>query len=102
MSKVHRINNREVIKHIKSVTIPYYEIIEVLEKDGEAFLEADKENPLRRQTIWKAARLLSQRMKKNVRYDRSLLRIDGVDVLEGYAFSIEGDPRVQSPSETAS
>lgn len=102
MSKVHRTNDKQIIKHIKSVSIPYKDIIEVLEKDGEAFLEADKENPLRRQTIWRAARLISQRMGKTVRYDRSLLRIDGVDVLEGYAFSIEGDPQAQNPSETAS
>lgn len=102
MSKVHRTNNKQIIKHIKTVSIPYKDIMEVLEKDGEAFLEADKENPLRRQTIWKAAKLLSQRMGKTVRYDRSLLRIDGVDVLEGYAFSIEADPQAQNPSKTAS
>jgi len=102
MSKVHRTNNKEVIKHIRSVTIPYNEIIEVLEKDGEAFLEADNDNPLRRQTIWKAARLLSQKMKKKIRYDRSLLRIDGVDVLEGYSFSIEEDPQSQSPPDNVS
>lgn len=102
MSKVHRTNDKQLIKHIRTVSIPYTDIMEVLEKDGEAFLEADKENPLKRQTIWRAARLLSQRMGKTVRYNRSLFRIDGVDVLEGYSFSIEGDPQARNPSENAS
>ena len=90
-------NDKKVMKHIRSVTIPYKEIMEVLEKDGEAFLESEKENPLRRQTIWKAAKKLSLLMEKPVRYDRSVLRVDGVDVLEGYAFSLEGGQRSPSP-----
>lgn len=102
MSKVHRTTNGEVIKHIKSVTIPYDEIIEVLKQDGEAFLEADEENPLRRQTVWKAAKKLSQVLGRKVRCDRALFRIDEVDALEGYAFSIEGDQRSPSPLNNAS
>jgi len=39
---------------------------------------------------------------KTVRYDRALLRIDGVDVLEGYAFSIAEGQRSPSPEGTAS
>ena len=95
-------NNKQVMKHIRSVTIPYREILEVLEKDGEAFLESEKETPLKRQTIWNAAKKLSLLLGKQVRYDRSLLRIDGVDVLEGYAFSIAEGQRSQSPEDTAS
>ena len=91
MAKVHRTNNKKLLKHIRSVTIPYKDIIEVLEKDGEAFLEADEENPLKRQTIWKAAKKLSLLMEKRVRYDRALLKIDGEATLEGYSFSIEKD-----------
>lgn len=102
MSKVHRTINGETIKHIKSVTIPYDEIIDVLKQDGEAFLEADKENPLKRQTVWKAAKRLSSALGKKIRCDRALFRIDGVDALEGYSFSIEGDPQARNPSETAS
>jgi len=90
------------MKHIRSVTIPYTEILEVLEKDGEAFLEANEEYPLKRQTIWKAAKTLSRLLGKTVRYDRSLLRIDGVDVLEGYAFSIAEGQRSPTPEGTVS
>ena len=100
MTKVHRTNKKNTIRHIKSVTIPYDEIIGVLEQDGEAFLEGDSENPLRRQTIWKAAKRLSTALGKTVHYDRALLRVDGVDVLEGYSFSIE-DPEYQDRKDTS-
>jgi len=101
MAKVHRTNNN-IVKHIRSVTIPYKDIMEVLEKDGEAFLEANEENPLRRQTVWKAAKRLSDLMGRRVRYDRALLKVDGVEVLSGYSFSLEEDPRSQTPQGTAS
>ena len=100
MVKVHRSNRKNTIKHIKSVTIPYDEIISVLEQDGEAFLEGNSENPLKRQTIWKAAKRLSKALGKKVCYDRALLRVDGVDVLEGYSFSIE-DPESQPQKDTS-
>lgn len=100
MAKVHRTTKKNTIKHIKSVTIPYDEIISVLEQDGEAFLEGNSENPLKRQTIWKAAKRLSKALGVKVRYDRALLRVDGVDVLEGYSFSIE-DPESQDQKDTA-
>jgi len=102
MAKVHRTNNKRMMKHIRSVTIPYKEIMDVLEKDGEAFLEADNENPLRRQTVWNAARKLSSLLGRRVRYDRALLRVDGEDVLSGYSFSLEEDQRSQTPQGTAS
>ena len=102
MSKVHRINNGEVIKHIKSVTIPYDEIIDVLKQDGEAFLEADEENPLKRQTVWKAAKRLSLALGRKVRYDRALFRIDEVDALEGYSFSFEEDQQAQPQKDNVS
>lgn len=100
MAKVHRANKKNTLKHIKSVTIPYNEIIDVLEQDGVAFLEADSENPLRRQTIWKAAKRLSQALGKKVVYDRALLRVVGLGVLEGYSFSIE-DPESQDQKDTS-
>ena len=99
MVKVHRSNRKNTIKHIKSVTIPYDEIISVLEQDGEAFLEGNSENPLKRQTIWKAAKRLSKALGRKVVYDRALLRVDGVDVLEGYSFSIE-DPESQDQKDS--
>jgi len=102
MSKVHRTLNRETIKHIKSVTIPYDEIIDVLKQDGEAFLETDEEHPLKIQTVWKAAKRLSSALGKKVRYDRALFRIDEVDALEGYSFSIEQDQLSPNPSKIVS
>jgi len=44
--------------------------------------------------------MLSQLLGKKVRYDRALLRVDGVDVLEGYSFSIE-DPESQPLKDTS-
>lgn len=99
MVKVHRTNNKKVIKHIKYCFIPYDELAEVLKSDGEAFLEDDEERPLKRSTIWRAAKKLSEMTGLRVRYDRALLRIDGVDVLEGYAFSIEDQ---ESPDQRGS
>ena len=97
MSKVHRVKNN-VIKHYR--IIPYSELADVLKADGEAFLQTTPEVPLKRSTIWKAARRLSQMIGKTVRYDRALLRVDGVDVLEGYSFSIEG-PESQGRRDTS-
>jgi len=100
MAKVHRANRKNTIRHIKSVTIPYDEIIAVLEEDGVAFLEADSGYPLRRQTIWKAAKRLSEALGKKVHYYRALFRVDGVGVLEGYSFSLE-DPESQERRDTS-
>ena len=99
---VHRTNKRELIRHITYRFIPYEELLDVLKNDGEAFLEDSDERPLKRSTIWRAAKKLSLALGKTVRYDRSLLRIDGVDVLEGYAFSIAEGQRSPSPEGTAS
>ena len=102
MSKVHRIEKGRSIKHIRGRTIPYDEIIDVLKTDGEAFLESNEEYPLKRQTVSKAAKRLSKTLGKKVRCDRALFRIDGVDALEGYSFSIEEDPQSQSPPDNVS
>ena len=98
MSKAHRINGN-VIKHFK--IIPYDELAEILKEDGEAFLESAPDAPLKRATIWKAARRLSEIVGKKVRYDRSLLKIgslEGTITLEGYSFSLEESP--SEPSES--
>jgi len=83
--------------------IPYEEFAEVLRQDGEAFLEDPEEGPLKRQTVWKAAKKLSQMVGKKVRYDRALFQVNnGEDYLEGYAFYLEEDQRSQTPQDTAS
>ena len=100
MAKLHRSKNRSTIKKFNYRFIPYDEIIDALNDDGEVFLEQDSERPLKRGTIWRASKKLSKMMGKEVRYDRALLRVDGVDVLEGYSFSLE-DPESQPQKDTA-
>jgi len=101
MSKIHRTRNGTLIKTYRM--IPYEEFAEVLRQDGEAFLEDPEGGPLKRQTVWKAARKLSQMVGKKVCYDRALFQVDdGEDRLEGYAFSLEEDQRSQPPEGTAS
>jgi len=97
--KVHRTNEKELIHHITYRFIPYEELKEILKNDGEAFLEDSDERPLKRSTVWRAAKKLSQMIGKKVVYDRALLRIDGVDALEGYAFSIEEAPEFQDQKD---
>lgn len=85
---IHRTKNQEnhkLIKHITTRFIPYEDLVEVLSDDGEAFLEG----PFKRQTIWYAAKKLSKMMGKKVRYDRALLKIEGVATLAGYSFALE-------------
>jgi len=96
MPKVHRTKNEKVINAYRF--IPYGEISEVLKNDGEAFLEQDNERPLKRSTIWRASKKLSQMVGRKVRYDRSFLQI-GETYLEGYIFSIEGQ---ESPPPSGS
>lgn len=82
MSKVHRVKNN-LIKHYK--LIPYSELEEVLKDDREAFLEG----PFKRQTVWKAARKLSELMGKKVVAKKALLRLKSGESLEGYSFYIK-------------
>jgi hypothetical protein len=88
MSKVYSSSEGDILRTFRF--IPYDEIVEVLKKGEDVFLEQDKERPLKRSTMWRAAKKLSKMIGKKVRYDRALFRIDDIDVLEGYSFSIEG------------
>jgi hypothetical protein len=89
MPKIHKTKGKPIIKYIRYRFIPYDELCEVLKSDGEAFLESNGERPFKRSTMWKAAKKLSKMVGKTVRAERALLRVDGVDYLEGYSFSIE-------------
>lgn len=93
VAKVHRVKGREVIPRYR--LIPYEELVDVLKDDGAAFLEDDADKPLKRGTIWKAARKLSEMTKKKVVYKKVLMRLERnselvADALEGYLFSLEG------------
>lgn len=95
--KVHRSKNRTVIKTYR--TIPYDEFATVLKEDGEAFLENPEGEPLRRQTVWRAAKRLTELVGKKVYYDRALLCLNRKTHLEGYSFWTEDR---QPPSQTSS
>lgn len=88
MSKTHRTKGRNVLKTYR--VIPYEEFSKILREDGEVFLEDTGDPPLRRQTVWRAAKRLAELVGKKVLYDRALLQVEGEGAyLEGYLFSIE-------------
>lgn len=92
MSNVHRVKNGKSLRRYRFV--PYEEIVGVLKKDGSAFLEETDDRPLKPQTMWKAARKLSEIVGKKVGYYPSFLRLDreGEAVyLVGYTFQLEGE-----------
>jgi len=81
VSKVHRIKDRKnLLKHYR--IIPYSELVDILKEDGEAFLEG----PFKRQTVWKAAKKLSELTGKKVVAERALLRLENGGSVEGYIF----------------
>jgi hypothetical protein len=86
--KVHKVkgSNVEVIKRYR--IIPYQELVAVLKDDGEAFLE-DSDRELKRGTVWKAARRLSQLVGRRVRAGRAFLRFPDGTLIEGWSFSVE-------------
>jgi hypothetical protein len=87
MSKVHRVKDpKRVVKRYR--TIPYDELAEILKVGDEAFFEDSSEQPLKRQTVWKAARRLSELVGKRVVAERALLRVQDGEAIEGYAFSL--------------
>ena len=94
-SKVHRVKDRKKLVKLYS-SIPYAELADLLKKDDEAFLEG----PVKRQTVWKAAKKLSNMVGKKVIAERALLRLPGEEFLEGYSFSVapQGSPRPKDTS----
>ncbi|MEM0111355.1 MAG: hypothetical protein QXK90_01170 [Candidatus Parvarchaeota archaeon] len=85
--KVHRVKGKSVIKRYRM--IPYADLVEVLRDDGEAFLEdGEGEYRLKRSTVWKAARRLSELVGKPVQVCRALLKV-GEETIEGYSFWVE-------------
>lgn len=85
--RVHCVKDKK--KLVRSYRIiPYGELVEILRKGDEAFFEDSREQPLKRQTVWKAARRLSEMVGKKVVAERALLRVQNGESLEGYAFSL--------------
>jgi hypothetical protein len=87
VGRVHRTKDKIVVKRYR--IIPYNELVEILKEDGEAFFEDSLEQPLKRGTVWRAARRLSEMVGKKVRADRALLRVGDESAIEGYSFSVE-------------
>lgn len=69
--------------------IPYDKIAEVLKNDGTAFLEEDGENPLKRQTMWKASKKLSSMLGKKVGYFRTLYHVGNDIYMKGWSFQVD-------------
>jgi hypothetical protein len=87
LGKVHRVkDSKRVVKRYR--IIPYDELAEILRVGDEAFFEDSSEQPLKRQTVWKAARRLSELVGKRVVAERALLRVRDGEAIEGYAFSL--------------
>ena len=85
--KIHESKGKKVTKTFRK--IPYEDFAKVLKKDGEAFLESTENDPLKRQTVWKAAKKLSEMVGKTVSYKAGLLDIEDDKVLTGYLFTVE-------------
>ena len=87
MSKLHRVNDKNrLVRHYK--IIPYGELVEILKEDEQVFFENSKEQVLKRQTVWKAAKRLSEMMGKKVEAKPVLLRLESGVSMEGYSFSL--------------
>ncbi len=88
---MHSVKGKEVVKRYR--VIPYDELADVLRREDEAFLEdGEGELRLKRGTVWKAARRLSELVGMPVRAERAFLRFEGGSVVEGYSFSVERQP----------
>lgn len=88
MSRVHRVKDkRQLIKHYR--IIPYDELADILKEGGEAFFEDSIDQPLKRGTVWRAARRLSEIVGKKVRADKALLKLEDGTLVAGYSFSVE-------------
>jgi len=87
-SRVHQVKDNNVVKRFR--IIPYDDLVVLLKKDEAAFFENSEEQPLKRITIWKAAKKLSGMVGKKVVAHRALYRVKDIS-LEGYLFEIEAE-----------
>ncbi|GAH63863.1 unnamed protein product, partial [marine sediment metagenome] len=86
-SKVHKIeDSTNIVKRFG--VIPYKDLVPLLKKGDLVFLEDDSDEPLKRGTVWKAARRLSELVGQKVVSSRVIYQIKDVK-LEGYLFQVE-------------
>lgn len=83
--RLHRVADMKPVKSYK--LLPYSEIVEILKEDGSAFFEDSKEQPLKRGTLWKGARKLSEMTKQPVTAKRVVMRLKSGADMAGYLFS---------------
>lgn len=91
-SKIHRVSDRKSLVRSFRI-IPYDDLAEILRDDGVAFFESSGEPPLKRQTVWRAARRLSEMMKEQVIAEHCLYNLKDGKQLAGYAFSVKQKSR---------
>jgi hypothetical protein len=96
-SRVHRAKGLKVIKSYR--IFPYGEIVEILKEDGTAFFEDSQEQPLKRGTVWRAARRLSDLMGRKVLVERVLVKLPSGEELLGYLFGVEAQKVVGQNSK---
>ncbi len=89
MSKgVHRVKDKSRVTRYYNI-LPYAEIVEILKSGDTAFFEDTREQPLKRQTIWKAAKKLSRMLEKKVVAVKGIMETDNKGKMEGYLFMVE-------------
>jgi len=93
---VLEVKGREVIRAYR--LIPYSELADVLRRDEIAFLE-DSEQELKRGTVWRAARRLSEILGRRVVAERAYLRLEDGTYIPGYSFYLEPASQEQRQSQ---
>lgn len=86
-NRVHRVKGKKTFRHFR--IFPYDEIVDILKKDGEVFFEESADEPLKRQTVWKASRKLSELLEKKVVYEHRVLSLKNGTAMAGYLFRLE-------------
>jgi len=89
MSRVHRVTDKSVVTRSFRI-LDYREIAAILRTGDTAFFENTKELPLKRQTMWKAAKRLSVMVGKKVSATRGAIKLNGdAGAMDGYLFQVE-------------
>lgn len=84
-SKVYPVNGSLIHKLYRK--IPYDDLKELLKKDEIAFIEHPDGERLKRQTIHRAARVLSEALGKKVTYSEAIMQVDDRNI-EGYVLQL--------------
>jgi hypothetical protein len=87
VSKVHRVSDKmNFTRHYRKFN--YNEIAEILKTGETAFFESTSAQPLKRQTVWKAAKKLSSIVGKKVVAVYGDMKLNGdKEPMKGYLFS---------------